>query len=236
MPLYSAILLISVSVPLIFSFDKKVGFYHYWKTLFPSMIAAGSVFLAADVIFVNKGVWGFNPAHHSGLLLLNLPIEEWLFYFLIPYACVFTHVVLISYFPNVRLSDKTVIFVSFVIVLTLLFIIVLYHDRSYTVFIFTILIVSVIASLAAKTRVLNTYYLTFLVILIPFLIVNSVLTGSFVSDPVFWYDKSGILGLRLFTVPLEDAGFAFSLILLVLSIMNLLQRITIFKTRGVLWI
>jgi lycopene cyclase domain-containing protein len=60
--------------------------------------------------------------------------------------------------------------------------------------------------------------------LIPFFIVNSILTGTFISGEVVWYKNSEILGIRLLTVPIEDTGYAFSLILLNLQIMNWFQK------------
>lgn len=225
MPLYSAVLLGSAIIPLIFSFDKKVWFFQYWKSLFPAMVFTGSLFIGADVFFVSRGVWGFNPVYHSGILILGLPLEEWLFFILIPYACVFTHYVFISYFPLSRVGKKTVCLISAIIVLSLVSVIVLNWQRSYTVFIFTILIISIIASAVFSKDLLNRFYLSFLVILIPFFLVNSLLTGTFIREPVFWYDESEILGLRIISVPIEDAGFTFSLVLLNLLIMGKLQSL-----------
>ena len=50
-------------------------------------------------------------------------------------------------------------------------------------------------------------------ILIPFVMVNAILTGSFIDEPVVWYNNSENLGIRFLTIPVEDFGYAFSLIL-----------------------
>jgi lycopene cyclase domain-containing protein len=233
MPLYSAVLLGSAIIPLIFSFDKKVWFFQYWKSLFPAMIITGSLFIAADVFFVRKGIWGFNPAYHSGILILGLPLEEWLFFIFIPYACVFTHYVFISYFPFASVGKTTGNLISAIIILSLVIVVILNWQKSYTVFIFTILIISIIAAAVFSKDLLNRFYLSFLVILIPFFLVNSLLTGTFIREPVFWYDETQILGLRIISVPIEDAGFAFSLVLLNLLIMCKLQRYTHYRNQKV---
>ena len=49
--------------------------------------------------------------------------------------------------------------------------------------------------------------------MIPFIIVNGALTGMFLNQMVVWYDPDGIIGLRLFTIPIEDSIYAFQLIL-----------------------
>lgn len=235
MPLYSAILLGSVIIPFVFSFDKKVCFFQYWRTLFPSIIITGSFFIAADVFFVTRGVWGFNPAFHSGILILRLPIEEWLFFILIPYACVFTHYVFINYFPDARLGRRAVNIVSSLIIISLIMLIILNLKRSYTIFICIVQALSIIAVTILNKNLLSSFYISFLVILFPFFLVNSLLTGSFISEPVFWYDESEILGFRILTVPVEDAGFAFSLILLNLLLMSVLKRTDSPEKKSLTW-
>ncbi|RZV65666.1 MAG: lycopene cyclase domain-containing protein, partial [Flavobacteriaceae bacterium] len=67
-------------------------------------------------------------------------------------------------------------------------------------------------------------YVTFLVMLIPFFIVNGILTGSFIEDQVVWYSDSEIIGIRLFTIPIEDTVYAFTMILTNLVLVEYLQK------------
>lgn len=225
MTLYLSLLLISVIIPIALSFDKKVGFYRYWKTLFPSIIIVGSIYIIADFFFVKAGIWGFNPIYHSKIVLLGLPLEEWLFFVLIPYACVFIHYVFISYFPELILSNNFVRIFSAILIVIILTITIINYNKTYTLFNFSLLIISILIALFDRHRLLNRYYISFLIMLIPFFIVNSILTGTFISGEVVWYKNSEILGIRLLTVPVEDIGYAFSLILLNLQIMNWFQNV-----------
>ena len=60
--------------------------------------------------------------------------------------------------------------------------------------------------------------------LIPFFIVNGILTGSFIENEVVWYNNSENLGVRLFTIPIEDSIYAFTLILTNLFLMEFLEK------------
>jgi lycopene cyclase domain-containing protein len=223
MPLYLLLLIFSIIIPLILSFDKKVSFYKYWKSLFPAVLVTGSVYIIADIYFVKEGIWGFNPAYHSKFIFLGLPLEEWLFFIFIPYACIFIHFVFLCYFPNLILSNTLVRIIAGFMIVVLLIIVILNWDKTYTVFNFSLLILALVLALFDKLRVLNTYFLSFLLMLIPFFIINAILTGTIIPGEVVWYNNSKILGIRLLTIPVEDIGYAFSLILLNLLIMNRIQ-------------
>jgi lycopene cyclase domain-containing protein len=57
------------------------------------------------------------------------------------------------------------------------------------------------------------FSLTFLISLIPFIIVNGVLTGAVTQKPIVWYNQAHILGLRIITIPIEDIYYNLSMLL-----------------------
>jgi lycopene cyclase domain-containing protein len=77
-----------------------------------------------------------------------------------------------------------------------------------------VLIVVLLIGLIYNNALLQHFYITFLVILIPFLIVNGILTGSVtgIESPVVWYNNSENLGIRIHTIPIEDVAYCFSLL------------------------
>ena len=66
----------------------------------------------------------------------------------------------------------------------------------------------------SQAAYLGRFYLAYLVIhLFPFLIVNGILTGTFLETPVVWYDDTQNLGIRILTIPLDDFVYGFLLYL-----------------------
>ena len=80
-----------------------------------------------------------------------------------------------------------------------------------------------IALLFFRTH-LQGFYASFILILIPFFIVNGILTGSFIETPIVSYNNLENLGIRLFTIPVEDIGYAFSMLFGNLMIFETLKK------------
>ncbi|MBN2522037.1 MAG: lycopene cyclase domain-containing protein [Bacteroidales bacterium] len=225
MPLYLTLEFSSIIIPAVLSFDKKVEFYKNWPVLFPSLIITGTFFIIIDIIFTMGEIWGFNPGYHSGIMLVYMPLEEWLFFIVIPYASIFIHYVLSAYFPELILPDKITRIISVVIMIVSLVTVITSFQRTYTAVFFLIILIILFLMMFDKSRLLNRFFLTFPVILIPFIIVNGILTGSFIADEVVWYNNEEITGIRIFTIPVEDFVYCFSLILLNLLLMNYFRKV-----------
>merc|ERR1739848_548226 len=95
--------------------------------------------------------------------------------------------------------------------------------KWYTTVNFVWFILLLSYSLKNQIIALQSYFPSFLIILIPFFIVNGVLTGSFIENPVVWYNNEENIGVRLFTIPLEDVFYAFNLLFSIQLIFNLLS-------------
>ncbi len=222
--LYLILNLASISIPLAYSFHPKLQFYKQWKPLFLSIFITGSFYIIWDIMFTINGIWGFNEAYFLGLKILKLPLEELLFFLCIPYACVFTHYALLHYFPNLKLNSKITTIISYLLTILFVLVAVSNYSKWYTFVNFIVATLVLVIGFLIHKQILQSYFITFLVMLIPFFIVNGILTGSFINGEVVWYNNHENLGLRLFTIPIEDSVYAFSLILSNLILMKLFRK------------
>lgn len=225
MPIYSLLLIGTISIPLLLSFDKRLCFYRQWKYLFPSLIVVATFFIVFDILFTRWGIWGFNPAYHSEVLIFNLPLEEWLFFFIVPYASIFLHESLLLFFPSLKLGHKTSRVISISLILFFTAILLFNIEKTYTLYSSALMIITLLLSWLDPSKAIQRFYLTFLMILIPFMAVNGILTGSLIEGEVVWYNNAENLGLRILTIPIEDFGYGFSLILLNLMLKTRLRQL-----------
>ena len=179
-----------------------------------SLLLTMGVFIPWDIVFTVNGIWGFNPDYFLDTEILDLPLEEWLFFICIPFACVFTHYALLIYFPKMKLNIANTKNLAIGLI-TVLSIVTLFNlDKWYTLVNFSLAIPLTLIVLKYNSKLLQHFLLTFLVMLIPFFIVNGVLTGSWIVDQVVWYNDTENLGLRISTIPIEDGIYAYSMILM----------------------
>lgn len=201
-----------ISIPFIASFYPKYPFYKQWKHFLPANFLVGFLFLVWDYIFTEKGVWGFNPDYLTGLYIGNLPIEEVLFFLCIPYATTFTYFSLTYLVKNNPLAayerQITIGFLGLVSVLMIAF-----WGHLYTMF--TCLFTACFLGYCLYTRLnMAQIYLGYILILPFFFASNGLLTGSFLDSPIVWYNDAENIGLRMFTIPVEDSIYGFLMVAL----------------------
>ena len=201
-----------VIIPFIFSFHPKLRFNKKWKSTIISIVIVALLFIAWDVCFTEMGVWGFNPNYLIGINILNLPIEEIFFFFCIPYACLYTYhclKILIPHFKFPYFKNVISLIISILLVFGFIFI-----DNWYTSVAFIALALTIIYFQFINPALwLKRVSFASLLLIIPFLIVNGILTGTGINSEVVWYNSNEIMGYRLFTIPLEDFSYGFLLLL-----------------------
>jgi lycopene cyclase domain-containing protein len=210
---YLLINIFTIAFPLFKSFEQKVNMVSRWPALLPAMGITAMVFIIWDALFTAMGVWGFNDSHLIGVKILGLPLEEWLFFFTVPYACMFIYEVL-NYF--VKRDVLGGVARPFSIVLAVFFVVMgaLHLDKWYTAVTFLSTAAWLGLIIWRKPDWLGRFYLGYMVSLVPFLMVNGVLTGSFLDEPVVWYNDAENLGLRIATIPVEDSMYMLLMLLM----------------------
>lgn len=224
MSAYFWIITLSFAGPFFLSFDKKVAFYRYFLHTFIAILIVAIPFLFWDNYFTINKIWGFTPEYLSGFYFYSLPIEECLFFFVVPFACLFIHQVLKAYFP--RFDAKLIVqsFAFFFVLSGLLFG-TLYFDNWYTSSAcITSALLTIGLYFVAKVPWFKRFVFTYLVVLIPFIIVNGVLTGAITAKPIVWYSEEHIIGIRIISIPFEDLYYNYCLLLPIVAIFERLQK------------
>jgi lycopene cyclase domain-containing protein len=218
---YFILLGLSILYPLAQSFEKRIFMYRKMKFIFPGIIITGILFIIWDVIFTNHGIWGFNHSYTKDLYIQGLPLEEWLFFLIIPYCVFFLHEVMWLfvkkfYYPIFSKYVIWTLLISGIIALPFV------YGKTYT---FTA--IAFVLPFLALQLVLKTYktwfsgfFLSYLVAFIPFIVVNGFLTRI----PVVWYDNMENLAVRITTVPVEDFIYLLGMLLPAFTIYHFLLR------------
>jgi len=205
---YLLINLLSIAFPFAYSFTARSGFSKQFGQAWLAIVAVAVPMLVWDAVFTARGVWSFNPTFYLGFTFFGLPFEEIMFFFCIPFACLFIYDT-VKKFPRLALPEKPVRIASGLIGVGLLVLAAFNTHRDYTFWCFLVAAPFALALSAGFLRHRSGHIATaYLFHLIPFLLVNGILT----SLPVVQYNNAENLGIRLGTIPIEDA--AYSLILL----------------------
>lgn len=215
---YLYLMAFTISFPLLRSFEKKIAYYKSYPSLFGAIALSMVVFIPWDAYFTHLGIWGFNPRYLSGIYIANLPLGEWLFFIAVPYSCVFIYRALNYFFPKDMMSQTQAKSITQYFAWLSIGIAVLSWGSWYTVSAFGVLATLCLLHIYVfNVDWLPKFYRAYAVILIPFTIVNGMLTGTGLDEEVVWYNDSHNLGKRILTIPFDDVFYGMALILMVIT-------------------
>jgi lycopene cyclase domain-containing protein len=199
----------SVLIPLLFSFERRLRFYKEWKALFPALLITAAFFIVWDHYLTVSGVWGFNPKYLIGIWIWDLPLEEWMFFLFIPYSCLFIYGSLNVLLKKDRLSGiaRNITAVLIVILSTIA---IFNTDKMYTGIKLSLTAGLLVFAYYRNFPWMGKFYRAYLVSLIPFLVVNGLLTCL----PVVTYNDAENLGIRIYTIPVEDTQYTLLMLLM----------------------
>lgn len=218
---YLILMIVTIAAPLALSFDKNVQYYKKLKYILPAILLTGVIFIVWDINFTRSRVWGFNSEYLIGKDILNLPLEEWLFFLAVPYSTVFIYEVLKFYLKKYEFANP---FLALSLVLIVGFALIAYFFRhqayTFLTFLFACVYLTYTVFRNKFKPHITKFYFAYVVSLVPFLIVNGILT----SLPVVEYNSLHILNIRILNIPIEDFAYFFLLLLMVTSIYEFLKE------------
>jgi len=210
---YLLINFFTVIICFLFSFHPKIKFSRHFGAFLPASLIVAVIFIIWDAWFTKMGVWWFNDKYLLGIRFLNLPVEEILFFFCIPFACIFTYFCLDKFFRLDWKPGREKAFVIICIVLALI-IGVYFTGKIYTCMTFMTTAVSLaVLHFVLKVNWIGKASFIYLLLMPGFLMVNGILTGTGLELPIVNYNPQDFMGIRILTIPVEDTVYGYELIL-----------------------
>ena len=204
--------------PLIFSFKWKFKYYSYFKPLAASIIIVGGIYILWDIVVTLRGDWAFNEEFLSKIYFpakeIGLPIEEILFFIVVPYACIFIYENLEHFIPAKKLWYNK----WFYSIMAFVFVIVglLFYHQDYTILAMFSCATFFLVAIIFSPDLLQSRNFWFYIILsfVPFIIFNYFLTSLIVVsyNPAAIWGGNGVWNGRFFTIPFEDFFYNFSML------------------------
>ncbi|TWP22577.1 lycopene cyclase domain-containing protein [Apibacter muscae] len=213
---YITVLFFTVIICLIASFNPLIKFNKYFGVFIKSAICASIPFILWDVYFTHLGVWWFDTRYTLGITIAGLPIEEWLFFICIPFSCIFTYYCIDKFF-NIRWLRGFNNMIVFFSIVTCSLIALLYSPKIYTL----ITTLATILTLIFLHFIARAYWISqasfvFTILMLGFFPVNGILTGFGLDHPIVNYNPKDYMGVRMGTIPIEDAIYGYTQFLWVL--------------------
>lgn len=228
---YILVDLFCLSGPFFLSFHKSVAFYKNFKALILGLLVMMLVYIPWDILFTHWGIWNFNEKYTLSYRWMLLPIEEWLFFLAVPFACVFT-------FECVRYFKKSAPSQTFTRIATAIIlaacIMLMWtagmYELWYTFSATTLCLFLLLFHAYKKSPFLGYLLFAWMILLIPFFISNGILTGLHfyeydlintskvdISEAIVRYNNQFNLGIRIWSVPVEDFFYGLAMVLLTVT-------------------
>ena len=194
---------------------KKIGLAKKWKALVNSIVIMSVIFVIIELMFLRVKVWWFNNDYITGIFVFkNIPLERFISFIIIPICCVLIYEHIIYKAPKLKLQSVS-FWISVVLGTLALYFAITNTDRLYT-FVYMILASTIILwqiFYGNHKAWLTHFYLMFLIALIPFTIINGLLT----SLQIIAYNEQEIMTTNIYPIPAED--FIYFLVMIFMVIM-----------------
>jgi lycopene cyclase domain-containing protein len=208
MSLYIGLDLLVMAAPILLSFDRRVRYVKRWPAVLASSAVVGILFLIWDAFMASRGAWVFSEFYAGQFRLFHLPPGEFLFFLAVPFACVFIYEVVSAYVPEKTFPAGKLPWLAAAAAFTIAA--TAAAPRLYTSTVLAVTALFFLSSAVFAPALLSSgrFWISIAISYVPFLISNGVLTAL----PVVTYSDEATLGIRAWTIPLEDFFYSFSLL------------------------
>jgi lycopene cyclase domain-containing protein len=205
---YLALNLFIIAVPLWYTPDKRTAYYRRLPAVGFSIAVVSTCYLLWDILVTARGEWSFNGKYLTGVQILNIPLEEVLFFITVPYSCLFLYEVVLYAMTSSKFRLPAGVVIA--LILALLVASLAFYPQGYTAKALASCGFFLMVALLLDRPLLESkqYWIWLLICYVPFLIINTVLTAL----PVVEYNSKAIWGLRVGTIPLEDFFYNFAML------------------------
>lgn len=196
--------------PLLASFDRRVRYVNKWSTSLAAILIVLPIYITWDSLVTGRH-WFFNPSFTLGFRLLNLPIEEWLFFISVPFASLFIWEIITVFRAPVKPFHSVYSRIVAYIFLTLA-LFAFYHGKECTSLTLLSCSFVLIVDRALGTGIFRNGNLALFFLLITASI--SIFNGYLTARPVVTYAPQYQLGILIGSIPIEDYFYGYAHILL----------------------
>lgn len=181
------------------------NFWRHWRALLLGYAAVSLPWILLDALSHARGWWSYSPQHVSSIELLGLPIEEILFFFTVPFACMFVMYVFEARSWS-KLTRSSLFAILAVITIACAALAALSVGKERSIVDLVLFLAALGAALKLGYAKQTIFWTWSAAVLILFLVFNSVLTGL----PIVVYDEQFMSGVRIGTIPVEDTFYNFA--------------------------
>lgn len=191
------------------------------KYMIPGILFSVAIYIIWGTRFNQIGVYTFNPDFITGITLWELPLENWIFLFVVSLVSLQVY-----NWVKIRFTafEKPNLFLAVSLILVVVFGLSAYIFRQKLYSFFTFFLLSVyFAYTIFRNRFKKHYtkfYVTYFVVIIPVILVKGILT----SLPVISYNPAATIGVSIVRIPVEDLAYFFLLLLMNISIFEYLNE------------
>lgn len=218
MDLYFWINIVWFGMMLLCTFYKNIAFYKELKYVLPAILFVAGGFMLWNIFFTVQFVWGFNVENLSGFSFFNVPIEEWMLFFIFPYTAIFVFFIFEKMEWEFITKRWSLIFATIITVIALI-LFVNYREHTYTFWVAClVMLLNGILYFGFRPKWYQCFWSAFLVFYFPFFFLNGWVSSYIASGPIVWYNPNHIIGIKILTIPVENIMYYFLMFLFTLVI------------------